>query len=106
MGGYITRENLREVLGDTYDGEPVEAFISEADNDKDGCISFPEFESYIRAEQHAASIAPLLSPPVGLDLKHVSVDDSPLCKKPWRSRDAVVNADADTDGHQQCCSVQ
>lgn len=46
--GYITKENLRQVLGDTFDGEQVDKLMVEADTLKDGQISYPEFVSYIR----------------------------------------------------------
>lgn len=46
--GYITVENLRSVLGSKVEGEKVEAFIAEADQIKDGRLSFAEFSAYLR----------------------------------------------------------
>jgi len=46
--GYITAENLRDVLGHKVDGQKVEAFIREADQNKDGVLSFAEFAAYVR----------------------------------------------------------
>jgi len=46
--GYITAENLREVMGDDYDAARVEAMISEADIMGDGRISFDEFLKLMR----------------------------------------------------------
>lgn len=45
--GYISVENLYEVLGDSYDGESIESLLSEADLLSDGRISYPEFVSYL-----------------------------------------------------------
>jgi len=58
--GYITKENLREVLGDTYEGESVDTLLAEADLLKDGRISYQEFVSYLTGqamESHAAAAA-------------------------------------------------
>lgn len=46
--GYITVQNMREVLGETHDGEQIEDLMREADFSKDGRISYAEFVSYIR----------------------------------------------------------
>mmetsp|Transcript_40532 Transcript_40532/g.104902 ORF Transcript_40532/g.104902 Transcript_40532/m.104902 type:complete len:564 (+) Transcript_40532:144-1835(+) len=46
--GYITVQNLREVLGNEYEGEQVETLIHEADLLQDGRISYPEFCAYLR----------------------------------------------------------
>jgi calcium-dependent protein kinase len=45
--GYITVDNLREVLGDTFEGQDVEKLICEADILQDGRVSYPEFVSYL-----------------------------------------------------------
>lgn len=49
--GFITLENLRKVLGSRVDGENVEAFMQDVDQNKDGRISFPEFAAYLREEE-------------------------------------------------------
>jgi calcium-dependent protein kinase len=48
--GYITVENLRQVLGDNFDGEEVEKLMQEADLLQDGRVSYPEFVSYLRGD--------------------------------------------------------
>jgi len=48
--GYITADSLKQVLGDVYEGEQVAAFVAEADQLKDGRISYAEFVSYLRGE--------------------------------------------------------
>jgi calcium-dependent protein kinase len=52
--GYISLNNLREVLGCRVQGEKVEAFMEDVNQGKDGCISFAELCSYLVKE----SIAP------------------------------------------------
>jgi len=46
--GYITADNLREVLGDHHEGEEVEDLMKEADFKHDGRISYEEFVAYIK----------------------------------------------------------
>jgi len=46
--GFITVDNLREVLGDTWRGEDVENLLAEADLLQDGRISYKEFVAYLR----------------------------------------------------------
>lgn len=48
--GVITIENLKEVFGEGYDGEKIEAMLAEADFSQDGKISFQEFMAYMRME--------------------------------------------------------
>eukprot|EP00434_Breviolum_minutum_P041274 symbB.v1.2.036715.t1/scaffold5176.1/size30145/4 len=48
--GYITASNLRDVLGETWEGEQVEKLLEEADLLKDNRISFEEFKSYLRGD--------------------------------------------------------
>jgi calcium-dependent protein kinase len=61
--GYITKENLREVLGDTYEGETVDNLLAEADLLQDGRISYQEFVSYLTGqamESHADAAAKIV----------------------------------------------
>jgi len=48
--GYITPESLRQVLGESFDGEQVENLVKEADQLKDGRISYSEFVSYLNGQ--------------------------------------------------------
>merc|ERR1711974_224942 len=55
--GYITVENLKEVIGQSYEGEDVKELIKDADLLQDGKISFDEFVAYLSRtplESHAA----------------------------------------------------
>jgi len=61
--GYITKENLREVLGETYEGETVDSLLAEADLLQDGRISYQEFVSYLTGqalEGHADAAAKIV----------------------------------------------
>jgi len=49
--GFITLSNLKEVLGSRVEGEKVEAFMDDVDQNKDGQISFEEFAAYLRGEE-------------------------------------------------------
>lgn len=101
--GYITVENLREVLGDSFEGEQVEQLIAEADLLQDGRISYPEFVSYLRGEpldshQNAADKI------IDKQLKKAEASGSP--KKPnitfKEPRKAPPNAAAGGGG---CCTI-
>jgi len=46
--GYITAENLRCVLGDTFEGHKVEKLLNEADTLHHGKLSYHEFASYLK----------------------------------------------------------
>jgi len=48
--GYITAENMRQVLGEHHEGEEVETLMAEADFKNDGRISYEEFVAYIKGE--------------------------------------------------------
>jgi len=54
--GFISLDNLKEVLGDSFDGEEVNRLVAEADRDKDGQISYNEFITFLKdgggSEQH------------------------------------------------------
>jgi len=46
--GYITKEDLREVLGANFEGEHVEDLMKEAELSEHGKISYADFVSYIK----------------------------------------------------------
>jgi len=48
--GSITVDNLREVLGDSFEGADVKDMLSEADFDNDGKVMYEEFLQYL--QQH------------------------------------------------------
>jgi len=67
--GYITRENLREVVGDEED---VSALLEEADALEDGKISYAVFASYLRGDplpRHEAIADALIDQEVAMSPK-------------------------------------
>jgi len=46
--GYITKKNLREVLGDRVDGVKISTLLKELELSQHNRISYPEFEAYLR----------------------------------------------------------
>jgi calcium-dependent protein kinase len=53
--GYITLDNLREVLGDMAKGQDVSELLAEADYVKDGRISYEEFVRFLNEHPEEAS---------------------------------------------------
>jgi Ca2+-binding EF-hand superfamily protein len=51
--GYITPENLKEILGADFDQHSVQKMIAAADYEHDGRISFQEFVKLIRGDRTA-----------------------------------------------------
>merc|ERR1719361_340149 len=48
--GYITANNLRQVLGDRFDGVKVKTLLMDLDLSQHNKISYPEFETYLRSK--------------------------------------------------------
>lgn len=54
--GYIEEHNLREVLGETFDGAEVDQLLREADVVDEGRLSYNDFVAYVRgtpSDKHA-----------------------------------------------------
>merc|ERR1711971_981760 len=49
--GYITADNLRQVIGDTFEGVKVEKLLNEADTLHHGKLSYHEFSSYLTGKE-------------------------------------------------------
>mmetsp|Transcript_61039 Transcript_61039/g.176793 ORF Transcript_61039/g.176793 Transcript_61039/m.176793 type:complete len:505 (-) Transcript_61039:114-1628(-) len=75
--GYITVNNLREVLGDTYDGETVESLLSEADLLHDNRISYPEFVAYLRGEPLGSAADTII------EAERQKIDDTQVPSHKW-----------------------
>lgn len=52
--GSIAVDDLRKVLGDSFEGSDLEELIREADSDKDGLIQYKEFLAFMRPPQDGA----------------------------------------------------
>ena len=46
--GYISLQNLQDVLGESFDNADVEQLLKEADIKSDGKISWEEFIAYLK----------------------------------------------------------
>jgi len=56
--GHITLDNLRAVIGDSFDGHDVAQLMVEADTKGDGRISYEEFFEYLHAEEEVQEEVP------------------------------------------------
>jgi calcium-dependent protein kinase len=52
--GYISKDNLKQLLGDTFEGQEIDKLLAEADFTHDGKISYKEFIQYIKSDQAPA----------------------------------------------------
>lgn len=123
--GYITVENLREVLGDIYDGVQVEQLLQEADILKDNRISYAEFVAYLRGdplEAHGDAAAQLIDAQMGGVTRNTSagwLKGVPSMRLKKSSSDNVAASAHDADAGKvggasarpetqpkQCCSIQ
>jgi len=88
--GFITVDNLRQVLGDTFEGEQVETLLSEADMLKDNRISYAEFVAYLRG-------TPLAVHEVAAD----KIIESELARKQQRLSSASKDSNKSRDNFWQ-----
>jgi hypothetical protein len=78
--GFISRQNLREVLGKGCTSEQIDAIMESADSNGDGKISYAEFLQAFRRETEAM------------------VDNIALARKPSISDDKLVGLEAKIPG--------
>jgi len=57
--GQVTARDLREVLGDTFEGTPVEQIFEGADAQGAGSFSFEFFYNYLHEEKTAPQGEPI-----------------------------------------------
>eukprot|EP00928_Gymnodinium_smaydae_P087940 TRINITY_DN72111_c0_g1_i1.p1 TRINITY_DN72111_c0_g1~~TRINITY_DN72111_c0_g1_i1.p1 ORF type:complete len:536 (-),score=99.57 TRINITY_DN72111_c0_g1_i1:117-1724(-) len=99
--GYITVDNLRDVIGNTFEGEEVEKLLAEGDLLHDGRISYSEFVAYLKGtplESHTDAASKVLD--AQIEAKGGSV--SPFGMRRRSSRERVNTGSAKT---KQCCVV-
>jgi len=60
--GFITAANMRDLLGESHNEQEISTLVSEADQLKDGRISYAEFVSYLRGDplEHHAQAAEIV----------------------------------------------
>jgi len=100
--GYITKENLQEILGDSCDD--VDKLVAEADMLKDGRISYPEFVAYLRGDpldEHAHQTVQLIDSHL-----EASQEFQKGTLQRRKSKSAVVGTESRTDGEdEQTCAI-
>ncbi|EER11357.1 calcium-dependent protein kinase, putative [Perkinsus marinus ATCC 50983] len=79
--GKITADNLREVLGESYDGTPVEEIIAECDKNGDGFLDWHEFEAVLLDRVAHNDQTVKVAGPSGEDSSSVDEGYDPLWEK-------------------------
>jgi len=106
-------ENLRQVLGDSFEGAEVETLIKDADLLDDGRVSFEEFQAYLRGtplDNHVKGAAKIID--TELKKQGGQADAIPVMRR--RSLSGVGGEGASpaapgkvsgNAGQQQCCVI-
>jgi len=100
--GYITKENLLEVLGESFDGAEVDDLMREADFSNDGKISYQEFIEYLKQEgtaQHEEAAARVIDNAVAKEGREKKL----ALRSPMNQKGAKENTDK--EGVQGCHCV-
>mmetsp|Transcript_49665 Transcript_49665/g.144028 ORF Transcript_49665/g.144028 Transcript_49665/m.144028 type:complete len:546 (+) Transcript_49665:115-1752(+) len=102
--GCITKEDLRQVLGDTFEGAQVDDLLKDADENHDGKISYEEFLHYLRGgnarDLHIEAANRIIDSELARQLGQPQLEDTKLgsqCKDRARTSGEV----SDGDGEQQ-----
>lgn len=90
LSGYITVDNLRDVLGNSVDGARVETLLSQADFLQDGRVSFDEFAAFVSGVPFV-SYTPREASKSTISVNAISIDAE------------VLRANAATK--QACCTI-
>jgi len=122
--GYITKDNLKEVLGEHHEGEDVEDLMKEADFTHDGKISYEEFVSYIKGtplSNHEEATGKVIDGIIkkggqaadtkGLEKNHIAPKGTDGAAPPqqaaWkREQEAANEKQKGKDAKKGCCHVQ
>jgi Ca2+-binding EF-hand superfamily protein len=107
--GRIAPEDLRRVVGNSFDGVDVDALMYEVSFVKDRSISYPEFVDLIRGSQKQCPKRPPLTPQRSsqqLPLAPQLTRHDSMCRQvtlpPRRSHDEIG---ADSKGGRSCCTT-
>jgi len=113
--GYITVENLKQVLGDQYQGEDVSNMIKDADLLQDGRVSFDEFVAYLRGtplESHAAASAQIIDQELvrsadknKTGIRRKSKEHADTSATPSKNDASNGNGNTEAKPMPQCCIV-
>jgi len=124
--GRIAPQDLRRVVGNSFDGVDVDALMYEVSYMKDRSISYPEFVDLIRGSQSQCPKRPPLTPqgssqqlPLGPQLTHGGFPEAPrrppggpresmprqVTLPPRRSHDEFGMDGSGSKGGRSCCST-
>jgi len=110
--GYITAENLRTILGDSFEGEQVEKLMSEAVSKQDGAkgISYEQFVAYLRGDpdkDHADVADKLIEISLGKDQRSGGGCSTPTSMDArGRKKLELKNSGLSKPDQAQCCDIQ
>mmetsp|Transcript_49472 Transcript_49472/g.152641 ORF Transcript_49472/g.152641 Transcript_49472/m.152641 type:complete len:538 (-) Transcript_49472:38-1651(-) len=108
--GYISAENLKEVLGQSFEGEEVDKMMAEVDLSHDNQISYQEFIAFLRGgegnENHQDMAARFID-------EQIKADTTNQREQKMRQKTGISNAaggpgkaPAKPAGGQGCCCMQ
>jgi calcium-dependent protein kinase len=100
--GYITSSDLRGVLGDSFEGEYVEALVKQADLNSDGRLDFQEFSKCTQNQNYHPGTLLIRSGPAEVShLPHIEEN----AEKEEKDVRVVQFAQAGAQ-HNACCVMQ
>jgi calcium-dependent protein kinase len=110
--GFITAANLKELLGETFEGEMTDNLISEADMTHDGKISYTEFLAYLKhpeaPDHHVEAchriIDTQLKKKEDPESSSRSVGPTPLRQRTGQG-ETLQAAPKDSPKKKQCCAI-
>eukprot|EP00929_Paragymnodinium_shiwhaense_P062038 TRINITY_DN30979_c0_g1_i1.p1 TRINITY_DN30979_c0_g1~~TRINITY_DN30979_c0_g1_i1.p1 ORF type:complete len:597 (-),score=168.36 TRINITY_DN30979_c0_g1_i1:218-1957(-) len=76
--GYFTEQDLRRLLGDSFEGEDVKEMIEEVDADHDGKVTYEEFFSYFQKDDDESEKEE--------EKPEQEVEETPEVERPFRRR--------------------
>jgi calcium-dependent protein kinase len=111
--GFITKENLKEILGETFEGHEIEELLNEADFTHDGKISYQEFMQYIKSESAPGSHVEAVHKVIDKQIEkgHPAVPQQSASGKTLRMRTGLANKKAgggqnnDEAAKKGCCAI-
>jgi len=80
---YISTENLKELLGETYDSAEVERLLAEADFNQDGQISYQEFIRYLKDGDAADEYVEVVDRVIDTQMSKEYLDVSLTANERW-----------------------
>jgi len=76
--GFISKENLQVVLGDTFHGKDIDELIASADKEKTGKISYQDFMHYLKNQHQEEGIDNVADQLIDAQIKKETTADGTL----------------------------